>query len=47
VLLYCGGGVSASMAFLALRTAGYRDLRVYDGSWSEWSLDPEAPQERH
>jgi thiosulfate/3-mercaptopyruvate sulfurtransferase len=47
VLLYCGGGVSASMGYVALRTAGYRNLRVYDGSWSEWSLDPGAPQETH
>ncbi len=36
-----------STAYLALRTAGFEDLSVYDGSWSEWSVDPETPKERH
>jgi thiosulfate/3-mercaptopyruvate sulfurtransferase len=47
VVLYCGGGVSAAFAFGALRSAGYRNLTVYDGSWSEWSADPETPREAH
>jgi thiosulfate/3-mercaptopyruvate sulfurtransferase len=47
VVLYCGGGVSASAAYLALHTAGFENLSVYDGSWAEWSVDPETPKERH
>lgn len=46
-ILYCGGGVSASAAHAALRAAGYDLTSVYDGSWSEWSADPDTPKERH
>ena len=47
IVLYCGGGVSASFAHAALESSGFHDLTVYDGSWSEWSVDPLLPQERH
>jgi thiosulfate/3-mercaptopyruvate sulfurtransferase len=47
IVLYCGGGVSASLGFAALERAGYKNLRVYDGSWSEWSADPATAKESH
>lgn len=32
----CGSGVTACVNALAATVAGYRDLAVYEGSWSEW-----------
>ncbi|MEX1159024.1 MAG: sulfurtransferase, partial [Thermomicrobiales bacterium] len=36
VITYCQGGVRAAHAAIALRLAGYDNVRVYDGSWAEW-----------
>jgi thiosulfate/3-mercaptopyruvate sulfurtransferase len=47
VILYCGGGVSAARAWLAMEAAGYENASVYDGSWAEWSQDPLLPRESH
>jgi 3-mercaptopyruvate sulfurtransferase SseA len=32
----CGGGIMATMGFLAGQKI-FKDLKVYDGSWSEYS----------
>jgi thiosulfate/3-mercaptopyruvate sulfurtransferase len=37
VVAYCGSGVMACAALLALDRAGRTDARLYPGSWSEWS----------
>lgn len=34
----CGSGVTACVLALGADLAGYRQLAVYDGSWSEWGL---------
>lgn len=46
VVLYCGGGISASADALALTRLGLEDVSVYDGSLEEWSADPALPLER-
>ena len=45
LITYCGGGIAASTAFLALDTLGYSNVSLYDGSLLEWTQDPEAPLE--
>ncbi|MFH8476718.1 sulfurtransferase [Streptomyces sp. NPDC018000] len=39
----CGSGVTACVLALGATLAGYRDLAVYDGSWSEWGLPSGRP----
>jgi thiosulfate/3-mercaptopyruvate sulfurtransferase len=38
MIFSCGSGVTACILALAAEQAGYKDLSVYDGSWSEWGL---------
>src|SRR5438445_724347 len=35
--VYCGSGVNACHDLLALELAGFSDVRLYEGSWSDWS----------
>ena len=46
VVAYCGSGVSACHNLLALEHAGLLGAKLYPGSWSEWSSDPNRPVER-
>jgi thiosulfate/3-mercaptopyruvate sulfurtransferase len=43
--VYCGSGVTASVALAALAATGV-DAALYPGSWSEWSSDPTRPVAR-
>lgn len=36
IIVYCGSGVSACPNVLALRKAGYKNVKLYAGSWSDW-----------
>jgi len=45
VVMYCGSGVSACHNLLAMEHAGMGGAKLYPGSWSEWSSDPQRPVE--
>lgn len=47
VIAYCGGGVAATGTALGYRLAGLGDVAVYDGSWTEWEVDPTTPKVAH
>ena len=45
VILYCGGGISATIDLLMLTQLGYDKLTLYDASMGEWARDPALPIE--
>ncbi|MGE0393106.1 MAG: sulfurtransferase [Vicinamibacterales bacterium] len=45
VVMYCGSGVTACQNLLAAEHVGLPGARLYVGSWSEWSADPDRPVE--
>jgi thiosulfate/3-mercaptopyruvate sulfurtransferase len=42
-VVYCGSGVSACHDVLAMEHAGLGRPRLFVGSWSAWSADPDRP----
>ncbi|SFB49727.1 thiosulfate/3-mercaptopyruvate sulfurtransferase [Cohnella sp. OV330] len=36
IIVYCGAGVTATPNVLALTEAGYSNVKLYVGSWSDW-----------
>lgn len=43
VIIYCGGGISASANAFAMHRLGYSDVAVYMNSLDEWAADPANP----
>ncbi|MFC8230411.1 sulfurtransferase [Streptomyces sp. NPDC057287] len=45
LVVSCGSGVTACVLALGAELAGYREVSVYDGSWSDWGRPSELPVE--
>jgi len=43
----CGSGITAAVLALGAYELGYKNIRVYDGSWSEWGSDPDTIVDQH
>jgi len=46
VVTSCGSGITAAVLTLALETLGQRDVKLYDGSWTEWGSRTDTPVEK-
>ena len=44
-IVYCGGGIAATLDAFLLRQLGYENISVYDASMSEWARDESLPME--
>ena len=38
----CGSGVTAAVLFFAFQECGASNVALYDGSWSEYAIQPDA-----
>ena len=46
VIVYCGGGISATIDLFLMHQLGFEDLALYDGSMGEWAKDLALPIEK-
>lgn len=46
VIMYCRTSHRATQTYLALYNAGYRNLKLYDGAWIEWSSNSSLPVQK-
>jgi len=43
VVTYCQVGTRAAEIYFALRLLGFKQVRLYDGGWEDWSANPRLP----
>lgn len=46
VIMYCKTSIRGAQTYLALYNAGYRNLKLYDGAWVEWSSRGSLPVQK-
>ena len=46
VITTCGSGVTAAVLAFGLARLGVEDVKLYDGSWSEWGAQTDLPVAR-
>jgi thiosulfate/3-mercaptopyruvate sulfurtransferase len=45
IYIYCFKGARAANTYVALKSSGFNNIKVYFGSWNEWSRDEALPIE--
>ena len=45
IIIYCRTSVRAAPVFVSLYNAGYRNIRIFDGAWLEWTSNSSNPIE--
>lgn len=45
IVIYCRTSVRAAPVFVRLYDAGYRNIRIFDGAWLEWTANSSNPIE--
>jgi thiosulfate/3-mercaptopyruvate sulfurtransferase len=43
IYMFCKTSIRGAQTYLALYNAGYRNLKLYDGAWVEWTANPMNP----
>ena len=45
IVNYCGGGIAATLNAFILHQMGFKKLKIYDNSMSEWAMNENLPIE--